>query len=178
MNGDELHEAYFLLDKGGYQLEKGYYEDAQVSVRQALEILKYRGNRVGIAKAYTLLTKCAVKSEKLDDAEKVLIELEEGIKGSDNLLAVADYYQVLGELCLAQGNVERAREAFTSACDKHELAGDQRDIINDKIGLLNCARKSNNNEEVNSLLTELKAKAELLDNTKYKNKIKTLNTDN
>lgn len=171
VKGDELHEAYFLLDLGEYLMSKGKHEKATVELNKALTLLNNQNNKVATAKAYTLLAKNCLKASNLESAKSSLNKLKEIAIGSENLLAIADYYQVEGEIQLTLGEIDSAVTGFTEAYQKHETAGDQRDLIDDKIGLAECALSSGKDAEARRLLLEIKSIGDILDNKKYQNKI-------
>lgn len=172
--GDDLHEAYFLLDLGEYLMSIGEFEKAAIEIRKALEILDNLNNKVGAAKAYALLSKNCLSASNLKSAEQALQRLEEYSLGSENMLAVADYYQTLGEIQLVSGDFKTAAKSFKAAQDKHEIVGDQRDVINDMIGLIKCNKKMGEDKVVNELIEEVKSAAGILDNKKYWSKIKSI----
>lgn len=174
IEGNDVHLAYFLLNHGEYFLDQGNYKKAIEEISRAIELLSAVNNKVGIAKAYSLLAKSHLKLDNNKAANEAIDRLKEYSIGSDNMLAIADYHQILGEMHLASNKYEEAQKSFELACEKHSIAGDQRDIINDKLGLIKCAIGVNNNSGADEILTEVKSIAELLDNKKYWNKINKL----
>lgn len=172
--GNSLHEAYFLLDFAKYLMNIGKHVEATAELNKALILLNGEKNKVGSAKAYALLANNCLKAGNLDSAQDSLEKLKEISIGSENRLAIADYFQAQGEIQLALGDVEEAEKSFLEACEKHELSGDQRDIIDDKIGLAKCSIARDDMNSVRAILTDIKSIGEVLDNRKYSLKIQTL----
>jgi tetratricopeptide (TPR) repeat protein len=174
INGDELHEAYFLLDQGEYLMSVEKHEHATLAINNALKILETQSNKVGSARAYTMLVKNSLKASKVESAQNALKNLEGFSIGSENIIAIADYYQVLGEIQLVLNELDNAEHSFKTACEKHEIAGDQRDVINDKIGLIKCSEEKGDSDSVGKLINEVRSIAKILDNRKYWKVIKDL----
>jgi Flp pilus assembly protein TadD len=126
IDAPKLEKAGSLNNIGQAQLNQGHIEDAEKSLKTALEWLETSGNSL-IRRGIIMHTLGNVlhDSSRLDEAEKAFrtaLEWKETDGDSQTSLAITMYE--LGRVLLHSGHLEEAEKAFRRALERKEIDGD------------------------------------------------------
>ena len=162
--------AYFLIDQGEYKKLIGDYKGSELVIQEAIEILSREKNKIGITKAYKILIEGQLLAGELTSAKSNLAELEAISSQLSNELGLGDSSYLSGLERYLGGNFVEAISQFNEAITKHNIAGDQRDLIKDRRALAYCyaemkdPKSAAEIEEINKIQMMLENKREEIQN--------------
>jgi tetratricopeptide (TPR) repeat protein len=162
--------AYFLIDQGEYYKLIGEYKKCSQVLNEAIEILSKEHNKVGLTKAYKILIESELINGQFNVAEKNLEKLRLTTEGLTNELGTGDYFYLVGLNEYLNNEPDKGADCFVKAIEKHNVAGDQRDLIKDRRALAYCYIKLKSDvigaeiAEINKIQLLLENKREQIQN--------------
>ena len=154
--------AYFLIDQGEYFKLSGEYLKSEEALKEAIVILKKEKNFIGLSKSYKVLVEVELLQSKFN--KNHLGALKSNSEKLGNELPIGDYYYLCGLKGYLEKDYKHAIEDLKIAFDKHEVGGDQRDLIKDHRVLGYSYLALNNLESAKTELDAVEKIQSFLDN--------------
>jgi tetratricopeptide (TPR) repeat protein len=157
-------QAYFLIDQGVYYNLIGDYPKSRKSLTNAIELLTSENNKIGLTRAYTKLIDAELLSGKTNEAKQNLDALFDLSNQLSNEQGLGEFHYLNGKLLFANKQYSQAQEQFEFAFIKHGIAGEQRDLLKDRIALAKGKIILGNYEEASLEMIEVNKIAQISEN--------------